>query len=182
VYSIVNCIGPATGTLLVKAFANNAAVSVNVPFPFLFGGVNYGQLANFGIQVSSNGYITFGGGSIAAAGLGPANPPKKSVHIGATDSSWQRLYHQDLTVTQRRVRILWEGYSGGSALKAANVQWEASFYTNNTLTICVGGNNALANTAFGALSGVSNGAGRWLANYKLALNTLYVVKGLGDYT
>jgi hypothetical protein len=57
--------------------------------------------------------------------------------------------------------------------------WEANFYTNNTLTVCVGNNNANVFSA-GAATGVTNGAGRWFASFPLALNTLYVINGLAS--
>ena len=153
-----------------------------MPFPFLFGGINYGQNANGGIQVSSNGIVTFGGGSTAYMALGPSNPPKKSIHIGSKDSSWARVYFQDLSSTQRRVRLLFEGYSGSKVQAAVNVQWELSFYTNTTLTICVGGTNAIAAAPSGALFGVSNGAGKWLASLQPGLKTLHVINGLARYS
>jgi hypothetical protein len=63
-----------------------------------------------------------------------------------------------------RLRVRFEGYSGLAKLAAPNVIWEASFWPNSTLSICVGGTNALAASTT-AVSGFSNGAGRWLAQW-----------------
>jgi hypothetical protein len=52
-----------------------------------------------------------------------------------------------------------------------------SFYQNNTMSVCVGGTNALAGST-GSLSGVSNGAGGWLASFQLSYNSLFLINGL----
>ncbi len=72
-----------------------------------------------------------------------------------------------------------EGYSTPAARQAGvDVVWEAWFWSNNTLALCVGAKHALAAKA-GPLAGVSNGNGRWLASFQpLALNSLYSITSL----
>jgi hypothetical protein len=114
--------------------------------------------------------------------LSASNPPLKSVHVASAASSWQRLWVQDILgsgSTPRRVRVRFEGYSTPAARQAGvDVVWEAWFWSNNTLALCVGAKHALAAKA-GPLAGVSNGNGRWLASFQpLALNSLYSITSL----
>jgi hypothetical protein len=168
-------------TALASTFEDDGArLLPRMPYPFLFGGVDFGANASGGVYVASNGFITFGGSSLAYEGLGPANPPFKSVHIGSKDASWRGLWAQDQGAgTLRQLRVRYEGFSSYKQLVSPNVVWEASFWANNTLTICVGA-NAVAGTA-GAQAGVADGVSRWLASYQLAANTQYVVSGLAMY-
>jgi hypothetical protein len=100
------------------------------------------------------------------------------VLVGASDSAWQRVYVHDQVASNQRLRLRFEGYGSWSAT-VVNMVWEASFYTNNTLTLCVGSTNANAG-AVGTQTGVTNGAGRWFSSFPLALNTLYVINGLAS--
>ena len=52
-----------------------------------------------------------------------------------------------------------------------------SFYQNNTMSICVGGTNALAGST-GSVSGISNGVGSWLASFQLSYNSLFLLNNL----
>jgi hypothetical protein len=170
------CLLGAAGAALVSSFGDDASAVITIPFAFSFGNTNYGMGANGGVSIGSNGYITFGGASTAYSGLGPANPPFRSVHVGSTDSSWSALY-VDTQASQGRLRIRWEGYNGFSQLASPDVIWEASFWANGSLAICVGPTNVLA-SQLSATSGVSNGTGSWLATYQLALNSLFLINGL----
>ncbi len=181
-YNSSSCeLGGSGSTALVSAFASSASARVTVPFSFRFGGVEFANNSNGGVFVTSKGYIAFGRGVVVGARLNASNPAAKSVLIAAADSSWQRLYVHSQATPVRRLRVRFEGYSGLAQLAAPNVIWEASFWPNNTLSVCVGGTHALA-AAAAAVSGVSDGAGRWLAQYKLALRSLYLVNGLPNYT
>jgi hypothetical protein len=173
--------GGTTGaTLSVNAFAAAASKLVTVPFTFKFGGTDFGNNLNGGVYFTSKGHIVFGRSVISGTGISAANPAARSVHVTAADSSWQRLYVHNQTTPVRRLRVRFEGYSGLAQLAAPNVVWEASFWPNNTLTICVGATNALTASTT-ALSGVSNGAGTWLASFKAALRMQYTVNNLAVY-
>ena len=99
--------------------------------------------------------------------------------IGARDGSWQRVYAHNQVTSNQRLRLRFEGYSTWYSLASVDVVWEANFYTNNTLTLCVGSTNANADAA-GTATGVTDGAGRWFASFPLARNTLYVINGLAS--
>ncbi len=153
-----------------------------VPFPFRFNAVDFGNGANGGVHLTSNGQILFGKGLVVSSKATALSPAVRSVHVtAAADSSWLRLYVHNQTAPVRRLRVRYEGYYGGRAqLAAPNVVWEASFWPNNTLSVCVGGTNALVGLP-AAVSGVSNGAGTWLAAFKPALRTQFVINRLADY-
>jgi hypothetical protein len=168
-------------TPLATTFEDDGArLLLPLPFPFLFGGVDFSGNANGGIFASSNGYILFGGSSTAWENLGPSNPPLRSLHVGSKEASWQGLWAQDQgSGTTRRLRVRYEGYSGYKQLLAPDVIWEASLWaSNNSITLCVGA-NALAGAA-GVQSGVGDGS-RWLASYQLAADTQYVISGVAAY-
>jgi hypothetical protein len=180
--------GRSSARLVFDALASAATTKLTVPFPFKFGNVNYGSNANGGVFVTSLGHIAFGNSSTAGAKLNAKSPAAKSVHIGAKDKTWQRLYLQDQTTgPARRLRVRFEGYAetskpGSQALP--NVVWEASLWANNTLSICIGSTSVLAGASGAAgapLYGVSNEVGAWLARYKLELKSLYVIDNLGSY-
>jgi hypothetical protein len=102
--------------------------------------------------------------------------------VGSWNGSWQRVYLVNQDASLKRVLLRVEGYSTPQALPGGpDVVWEASFYRNNTLAICVGGTNSLAGAA-GPLSGVTGAGGRWLASFELRLNSLYVLGSLASYT
>ncbi len=165
---------------VVKAFAASGSKQVTVPFAFKFGGVDYGKGASGGIFFTSKGHITFGKAVVAGSKITAANPATKSVHVGAADSSWLQLYVQTHAAPAQRLRVRFEGFSGLTKQAVPNVVWEASFWPNNTLSICVGATNALASSTT-AVSGVSNGANTWLASYKVALKKQFTISNLANY-
>ncbi len=174
-----NCLGTAAGMSTASSGFNDDWFTNNfrVPFPVPIAGTDRGKTG--GVFVGSNSYITFGGGADAYENLGPSNPPVVTVFIGSRDTSWSRVLYQDMGGgygSPARFRLRWEGYNTFSP-DGTPVVWEANFYSNNVLQLCIGPNNAL--TAPGGVSGVSNGAGRWLANFGLLSNSLYIITGLG---
>jgi hypothetical protein len=176
-FASTSCLVGATSTRVVTSFGDDTFAGVDIPFAFNFGSTNYGNNANGGVWVGSNGYITFGGSSSQYSGLGASNPALRAIHVGSTDSSWNALYVDNQSAAQGRLRIRWEGFAGYQET-LDTVIWEASFWVNGSVTLCVGPTNALVGQV-SAVSGVSNGAGAWLATYTLALNSLYVISGLG---
>jgi hypothetical protein len=166
--------------LVVNTFQAAGSKQITVPFPFKFGGVDYGKGVSGGIFFTSKGHVTFGKAVVAGSKITAANPAAKTVHVGAADSSWLQLYLQSHPLPAQRLRVRFEGFSGLTKQAAPNVVWEASFWPNNTLSICVGATNALASSAT-AVSGVSNGANTWLASYKVGLKTQYNINNLANY-
>ena len=152
-----------------------------MPFTFRFNAVDFGGGANGGVFFTSKGHIQFGKGLVVSTKATALSPAVRSVHVAAAaDSSWRRLYVHNQTAPVRRLRVRFEGFSGPTQLAAPNVVWEASFWPNNTLSVCMGGTNALVGSA-AAVSGVSDGAGTWLAAFKPALRTQLGINGLANY-
>ena len=128
--------------------------------------------------MGSNSYINFGGGATNHTGLSASLPKYRSIMVGASDTSWAKVYtHNELATASARFRLRFEGYSSNAGGTSANVVWELSFYKNHTARLCIGATNAQIGKT-GALSAVTSGAGKWLANYTLAANTLYTLDGL----
>jgi hypothetical protein len=149
-----------------------------MPFRFVFGGVNFGGDSNGGVFVGSNSLLMFGAGSTAYEGLGQAVPALKSVHIGSKDTSWQGLWAQvQGSGASQRLRVRYEGSVCTLKPPDPQVVWEASLWSNSSLTLCVGTHwNAYSDA--GAQAGVSSGTGRWLAALQLQQNRHYVINGL----
>ncbi len=156
-------------------FGDDSYTPINLGFTFLVAGVNVGGGR---IYLSANSYITFNGASTAFQNLGNANPPVRTVFVGARDASWSRVLWQKTTIvgTPTRYRVRWEGYNRNSASGSTAVVWEASFYSDNKMELCIGATNAL--TASGGTTGVSSGKGSWLASFTLQVNSLYSITGL----
>ena len=156
---------------VATTFRDDAAVTINLPFAFTVAGVNR---ATNGIFVGSNSYVTFGGPSSAYQNLGPSNPNVRTVFVGA---SWSRVLVQNMGGTPARHRVRFEGFNTWTNT-GTPVVWEANFYSNQTMTVCIGGTNAL--TSAGGVTGVSSGNGRWLAPTWTTLQTssLYVINNL----
>lgn len=86
------------------------------------------------INVSSNSFITFGGGtsSYAASASAPAYP---KIHIAGGDRSVQRLaykwYDPIGTLNVRHLRLRWEGHYhwNGGTVGSPTVVWEATIFS-----------------------------------------------------
>jgi hypothetical protein len=97
------------------------------------------------------------------------------------DSSWRRLSVQQLgTGRDAWLIVQWEGYSQRSALASPDVVWQAMFIGElNMVAICSSATNALAGKA-GVQSGISDGAGNWLATFRLARSRGVVIESLRE--
>jgi hypothetical protein len=130
------CLASSAGGALVmsNSLASGAASArLNVPFPFRYNGRDFGNGANGGVSITSRGLVSFGKGPASAA---------NSVRISQRDSVAQRVYVQSLAGPPRRVRVRFEGYAAASkpgSRAALDVVWEASFWPNNTLSVCTRG-------------------------------------------
>lgn len=144
-----NILGAAALTLVQNADADDAHVTIALPFTVTLAGNTYSSVA-----VGSNGYLTFGGSSDAYASLGPTNPPLPAIHICAADRSFQRVYAGTEGAT---FRIRYEGSSNTTGtLGSPTVVWEVTFSSINTSTILI---DMDANAADGTgTSGVTDGA------------------------
>lgn len=147
-----NLLGAGTLTLIQNAHADDANISVALPFTVSFEGANYTT-----VYVGSNGYLTFGAGSSEFSGLSASNPPLPGFHVNADDRSYQRVYagSEDANAT---FRIRYEGTASGStnAPGSSTVFWEVTFTaaTPGDIKIDMG-----ANAASGSgTSGVTDGA------------------------
>jgi hypothetical protein len=110
------------------------------------------------------------------------SPTLKSIHIGSRSTIWWlALLTQQLgSGAEQRLVVRYEGGSNPAQSPVPDIAWEASLWANNSLSICIGGLHALAGGR-GALVGVSDGGGRWLAQQELRLNSMYVISNLGGF-
>lgn len=86
---------------------------LNLPFTVTYLNVNYTV-----IYIGTNGYLTFGDGSVQYAGLGPSVPNLPKIMVGAADNSIQRL---------------WFGTQGSSPNRTYTVQIEGNASTSGTI-------------------------------------------------
>ncbi len=97
-------------------------VQISLGFNISFNGVTYSSL-----YVGSNAYITFGGGATDYSGFGGNVPAFPSVHIGAADRSYQKVFYKLDSVGTMRVRF--EGAKGTSGTNGSPaVVYEAVFF------------------------------------------------------
>jgi hypothetical protein len=145
-----NLLGAGSLTAVVNAFADDANVSISLPFNVTFNGISYST-----VYVGSNGYLTFGAGSSGYSGLGPNNPAIPGIHINAADRSYINVYagSEDSNATYR-IRYEGRDSSGGSP---ANVFWEVTFTaaTPGVIKIDMGSNAASGSGTSGITDGVS---------------------------
>jgi len=166
-----NVLGAAALTLVQNADADDAHVTIALPFTITFAGNTYTS-----VSVGSNGYLTFGGSSDAYASLGAANPPLPAIHVCAADRSFQRVYAGTEGTTYR---IRYEGSTNTTGtLGSPTVVWEVTFSSVNTSTILIDmGANAADGTG---TSGVTDGA-QYIATFAAGtLNTGYDLVSFAD--
>ena len=95
--------------------ADDGYWTVPLPFDITYLGQTYST-----VYIGTNTYITFGGGSVAYAQLGPSEPPYPKIMISAADNKAFRIYHGiEGTSPNRTFRIRWEGHH--------------QYYTNETI-------------------------------------------------
>ena len=112
---------------------------IELPFPFRWFGALYTS-----VFVSTNSYVTFGGGKSVFRDFNAFNPPLPSVLIGAFDNNLQRL-----TVGQvpQGWLVRFEGRTsvddqpdenGNCCLSSSELVWELLFLRNGGLQLCTG--------------------------------------------
>lgn len=114
--------------------------SISLPFTFAFGPNNYTEA-----HVGSNGYVTFGAGSVTYSGISVSNPPLPKICIGAGDNSTDNVYYKSVSETDgngnpiRTIFVIYFRGTGttGYAEESVNssfdnlIRWEMYFYSNN---------------------------------------------------
>ena len=172
---------PASGwTSVVSANADDANVSINLPFTWTFNGTGYTSF-----YAVSNTYFTFGLATNQFSGLTVGSPACNKIYIAATDNSWQRVSR--ITSGTSYLRLRYEGTNNTSGTPGSpNMVYEATFF-NPSLT---GGNPWLelligsqARGTSGGISGICSstallaGGGMGPTNQGVAANQSYVLVG-----
>lgn len=89
---------------------DDAYWALNLPFPIEYLGNTYST-----IYVSTNHYLTFGGGSFNYSSLGPANPNLPKIMWSCADNSVQRIYYGTEGIAPNRTyRVRLEGNASTS--------------------------------------------------------------------
>jgi len=99
-----------------------------VPLPF---NITYLNQTYSSVYIGTNTYITFGGGSVAYAQLGPSEPPYPKIMISAADNKAFQIYQGvEGTSPNRTFRIRWEGHHIYNSTDSGNptMIYEATFY------------------------------------------------------
>ena len=114
--------------------------TLNLPFSIEFLGTSYNT-----IYVSTNHYVTFGGGSTNYTGLGPSNPNLPKIMWSCGDNSVQRIYYgTEGSAPNRTYRVRLEGNASTSGILGnPGMVCEWIFYENNTtqIDLQLGANN-----------------------------------------
>ena len=134
-----------------------------LPFGITFLGTTYST-----IYVSTNHYVTFGGGSVIYSNLGPATPNLPKIMWACADNSVQRIYYGvEGTAPNRTYRVRLEGSSGTSGtLGSPNMVNEWVFYEATPARIDLQcGTNAKKST--GAFSTEQLNAWGFIANQRI---------------
>lgn len=115
-----------TGTAGNQSVALSWTLPEENSFPFSFNGSTYNE-----VYVGSNSYFTFGSGSTAFSGLSASNPSYPSVHICASDWSFQTVqFRIDNSVTPNQLRIRYQGTASTFGSSTPNIIFEAVFFRN----------------------------------------------------
>jgi hypothetical protein len=125
-----NLLGPASLTVsTTPGLGNNddGVWRLDLPFNITFLGTSYNQ-----IYVSTNHYLTFGGGSTNYSNLGPNNPNLPKIMWCAADNSAQRIYYGTEGIAPNRTyRVRLEGTANTSGIVGSPTMVnEYVFYEN----------------------------------------------------
>ena len=120
----------------ILVLENEDDAFVHIPdfgFDFIWNGKNYRSSAYIG----SNGYITFGSGSVEYSNLSLWNPPYPSIHFGSADNSWQLVVFKMIFEGGiKGIVIRYEGTTSMSGtLSEPNIIAEISFFANGRIRI-----------------------------------------------
>lgn len=115
---------------------DDAVWRITAPWNIEYCGVTFGPTGTSGvdyIQISTNSYVTFGGGlnDARAYFVGAAYPSARKILISAGDRSCQKMLHGiEGTAPNRTWRIRWEGHESANngVLGSPTVLWEMTFY------------------------------------------------------
>ena len=134
---------------------------------FYIAGANYTST-----YVSSNSYVTFGGGYSQYSGLSASSPNVPKFFIGAMDNSHQRLYHiQNTSGGQFYYRIRFEGNSATSGtLGSPGIVWEITFFDPSLF-----GGNQLVEVLIGTHGRSNNSSGK---NFNASSSTAYTTNNI----
>ena len=115
----------APGVLTFTGSADDGYWTVPMPFDVTYLGQTYSS-----VYIGTNTYITFGGGSVAYAQLGPSEPPYPKIMISAADNKAFRIYQGvEGTSPTRTFRIRWEGHHiYNTSSTTPTMIYEATFY------------------------------------------------------
>ena len=115
----------APGVLTFTGSADDGYWTVPLPFDITYLGQTYST-----VYIGTNTYITFGGGSVAYAQLGPSEPPYPKIMISAADNKAFQIYQGiEGTSPNRTFRIRWEGHHiYNTSSTTPTMIYEATFY------------------------------------------------------
>ena len=120
--------------------------TLDLPFDITYLGVTYSQ-----VFVGTNGYISFGGGSVSFT-PSASNPPYPKIMLGSGDTSVQRIYYGIQGIDgSRNFIIRVEGSSAvAGTVGVIGMLTQYTFYENNPTVIhlTVGQNNKVTFSAF----------------------------------
>lgn len=139
-----------------------------LPFSWYFFGTDYSS----SVYVGSNTYITFGFGSSNYSGLSATNPGR-GILVGASDNSYQRVWHGTKTLGNKTVFVVrYEGNgSTGGVVGSPGIVVQWTFFDQQRLNITVGVHNRL-----NGLTGISDGFSfNYSGSWTLAENTSYAL-------
>jgi len=113
---------------------DDAVWRINPPWNISYCGATCGPTGDFAyIQVSTNSYVTFGGGLTEARAyfVGATAPAARKILISAGDRSCQKmLYGIEGTGSNRTWRVRWEGHESpnNGVPGSPTLLWEMTFY------------------------------------------------------
>lgn len=129
---------------------DDAVWRITAPWNIEYCGVSFGPTGTSGvdyIQVSTNSYVTFGGGLTQSAAyfVGASAPSARKIHISAGDRSCQKMFYGiEGTSPNRTWRIRWEGHESpnNGVIGSPTVLWEMTFYeaTPNRIDLHISNN------------------------------------------
>ena len=170
---------PSGWTSIQNASADDAFLTINLPFTFNIAGSGFTQTF-----MGSNTYLTFSGGASEfgqLGALGATRPPVPKFHFGAADNSYQRV--STFASGTNYFRIRYEGTAATSGtVGSPNIVLEITLFNpsvtggTNVLELLVG-NHSRTN----GVKMVAN-ATTQLATYTLSTNQSYVFEGNSNGT
>jgi hypothetical protein len=152
---------------------DNATYDIRLPFVFKF----LDRAYNGGVFVSSNSYVTFGGSSTTATGLGPRMPAFPTLFIGGRDNAIRKL---SVGPDPKGWRVRYEGWSLVSLVNIhlcdpkfeATIVWELLFLYDGSMELCTS-RTQNADLGISAISDVISGD--FVQKFALKPSTLFTI-------